>query len=63
LVVQLVDFDKVVFWYFFTKDLLTKVPPHPESKRTLMRLNSFGSDILSSEAYTTPFCSTIEVRG
>jgi hypothetical protein len=36
----LVDFDKVVFWYFFTKDLLTKVPPHPESKRTLMRLKS-----------------------
>ncbi len=40
LVVQLVDFDKVVSWYFFTKDLLTKVPPHPESKRTLMRLKS-----------------------
>jgi hypothetical protein len=26
--------------YFFKKDLLTKAPPHPESRRTLMRLKS-----------------------
>jgi hypothetical protein len=40
LVVQLVDFDNVFFLYFFTKDLMIKVPPHPEYRRTFMHLKS-----------------------
>jgi hypothetical protein len=36
-----VAFVKVFFLYFFTNDLFTKVPPHPESSKTLMHWKSF----------------------